>query len=817
MNPQSQSSDISKLPDFRKKATGRIPQHVAPAEEATGPEPRKLDGRIPRPITLANQIEKAVAPLPPYKADESDSIRRMRQETQELLDKYGDFTIPNLDERYDVIRALQDDAFNEATGHAHTAHYFPNKDRRDQLLTRRPEIARTILEKLQSRVLLLTSETGSGKSTEIPPLVYWDMIARDNKPYSRIVCTQPKRLLAGTLFGHVAANVDSKPGDVIGLSVRGRRTEEPGAAIMYMTDGTLLAEVQHDPEVLATKYSVVIIDEAHERTQAIDLLLHFLKREILSEGSTLRLVIMSATLAHDIFFQFFKDCQVASYDITGPGPYPVADRYLEEEPRDDKELDHWTFLLIGRLIEKEKDMLIFLPGQPEIAALQAKLEDRLQTFQSAKPVRIYPLYSRQEQRASDAATQSHLKKGQEIRVILATNIAESGVTLPGIAAVVDTGRMKLDQFDHATWTDSLNTQQITRSSVRQRRGRVGRTEPGEFYTMYTRAAVDRMQENQTPALLRQCLLSEQLRLLRIYPGVRLDDLDLPEPLDPRSVVHCKWRLLAHGCVDPSGRLTKYGRMAASLPCDLPFAIMMLKGAYLNAWARSFAICVAAAFDVGDPHRLLRCSRSRLEKSYMDQYRCGDLQMYGEIGLDVLRPQDNFAPNELPWWGRDERKLVRDLGERARLLSLRLEGLTGRTMIEDEPYDPDARDSYIVQVIGPALKLQAASFYRPGKDPVYHNPTTQISGTIDPHSIVSARSYKDFQHEAKKLPYEWARNKADQLDREGLELSTFFYAQAIRLNVWDEKRSVWVATYRFKGILIAPLEEIQRLNPAFKAL
>ena len=738
---------------------------------------------------------------------------KMRKDQEYLLERYGGLRVDDLDERYRAIRKMENDPFNELTGHQHTKKFFNNLKQRDSLSTRRPDISRTLLEKIQNRILILTSATGSGKSTEVVTQIYLDMLNRDNRPYSLIACTQPKRLQAFNLYGHVSNNLDSRMGDVVGMAVRGERDVKDWTPISYVTDGTLLAEILNDPSVLQDKYGVIIIDEAHERTKAIDILLHFLKQEIMREGSTVRLVIMSATLDRDVFSKFFEGCPYDIYDVEGPSPFPVQEFFSSVEPHDHAACYQQALRRVEDLISERKDTLVFLPGQPEIEDFVRRLQASslvLNPF-GGRPVGIYTLYAKQSHDETEKALKSWLKKGQETRVIVATNLAESGVTLRGMVAVVNSGRAKLDDFHHQTWAEGLDVGMISKSSVRQRKGRVGRTEEGEYWAMFTNATYENMTQNQRPALLRQCLVAEQLRLLQIYPGVRLDAIDLPEPPDPPNVDACLNRLLAWGCIDEKGDLTQDGHDVAQLPCDVPFAIMMLVGARLNRWSRRFAICVAAAFDLGDPHRVLKHWKPHEDWVHLEEFAWGDVQMIGEIGLKLLRPEKNFEPV-----APEPVKYIRDLSRRARELSKRLDLIVPYNQAEVVPFNREDRDSYVCSIVGPALKLQTAYFYgQQGKNLEYRSPTAGVSGSIDSHSILSQNSFERFMSIAHKLPGPWAQELAAELKAKGVEQRTFYYTKLTWYNFNRPHKDEPVTRHRFSGLMVAPVTEIQRYNPSFQ--
>lgn len=424
-----------------------------------------------------------------------------------------------------------------------------------------------------SQILVFVGETGSGKTTQIPQFVLFDDL-----PHHRgkmVACTQPRRVAAMSVAKRVADELDVELGDEVGYSIRFEDKTSPKTILKYMTDGMLLREAMNDHNL--SKYSVIILDEAHERTLATDILMGLLK-EVVVRRPDLKIIIMSATLDAQKFQRYFNDAPL----LAVPGrTYPVEIFYTPEAERDYLEAAIRTVLQI-HATEPEGDILLFLTGEEEIedAARKIKLEvDEMIRETDAGPMKVYSLYGSlppyQQQQIFEPAPKG-LHGGRPGRkVIVSTNIAETSLTIDGIVFVVDPGFSKQKLYSPRIRVESLLVTPISRASAQQRAGRAGRTRPGKCFRLYTEEAFKKeLQETTYPELLRSNLSSTVLELKKL--GV--DDLvhfDFMDPPAPETMMRALEELNYLACLDDEGELTQLGHLASVFPLDPALAVMLI--------------------------------------------------------------------------------------------------------------------------------------------------------------------------------------------------------------------------------------------------
>ncbi|KAL7066149.1 putative ATP-dependent RNA helicase DHX8 [Cryptosporidium serpentis] len=456
----------------------------------------------------------------------------------------------------------------------------------------------------ENDVVIITGETGSGKTTQIPIFLHESGFTNNRKT---IAITQPRRIAAISLAKHVSVLLNSKIGDVVGYSVRFRSAVSYNTRIKFLTDGMLIREciAKNTP---FDNYSVVIIDEAHERSIRTDFLLGILHNAPLVNRKV-KIIIMSATFQYEEFVNFFnrqssdtKNFKIKCYNIPGR-QYPVKIYYLPEPEIDYIDATLITILTI-HLTKPKGDILVFLPGQDDILHLYNTLiekSDQINEFlklnghvdvyignqQSKTPqmLRMYIQYlysamtSEEQSRVFDKTPDNHRK------IILATNIAETSVTLPNITYVIDSGLEKQKYHFAETGLDALVVQEISKAAAIQRAGRAGRVKPGEVYRMYTVEGYEQMKISPIPDILRTSLSETILELLSILElsfestdkekssmiglnyniANKIFNFPFISPPRKESIMTSLQYLYRLGALDRSGAINELGHKLAILP------------------------------------------------------------------------------------------------------------------------------------------------------------------------------------------------------------------------------------------------------------
>ena len=426
----------------------------------------------------------------------------------------------------------------------------------------------------KSQILVFVGETGSGKTTQIPQFVLFDDLPQAQ--HKLIACTQPRRVAAMSVAQRVANEMDVNLGDEVGYSIRFEDVTSQKTVLKYMTDGMLLREAMNDHNL--QRYSTIILDEAHERTLATDILMGLLK-EVTQRRPDLKIIIMSATLDAQKFQSYFNNAPL----LAVPGrTHPVEIFYTEEPERDYVEAALRTVLQI-HATEPEGDILLFLTGEEEIedACRKISLEvDEMIREADAGPMKVYPLYGTlppaMQQRIFDPAPPARTEGGRPGRkCIVSTNIAETSLTIDGIVYVVDPGFSKQKIYNPRLRVESLLVSPISKASAQQRAGRAGRTRPGKCFRLYTEAAFKKeLNETTYPEVLRSNLSSTVLELKKLG----IDDLvhfDLMDPPAPETLMRALEELNFLACLDDDGELTHLGRLASSFPLDPALAVMLI--------------------------------------------------------------------------------------------------------------------------------------------------------------------------------------------------------------------------------------------------
>ncbi|PON61759.1 putative pre-mRNA-splicing factor ATP-dependent RNA helicase [Parasponia andersonii] len=433
-----------------------------------------------------------------------------------------------------------------------------------------------------NQTLILVGETGSGKTTQIPQFVLdaIDIETPDKRRKMMIACTQPRRVAAMSVSRRVAEEMDVTIGEEVGYSIRFEDCSSARTVLKYLTDGMLLREAMTDP--LLERYKVIVLDEAHERTLATDVLFGLLK-EVLKNRSDLKLVVMSATLEAEKFQGYFNGAPLMKV----PGRlHPVEIFYTQEPERDYLEAAIRTVVQI-HLCEPPGDILVFLTGEEEIEDACRKINKEVGNLgDQVGPVKVVPLYSSlppaMQQKIFDPAPPPLTEGGPPGRkIVVSTNIAETSLTIDGIVYVIDPGFSKQKVYNPRVRVESLLVSPISKASAHQRSGRAGRTQPGKCFRLYTEKSFNTELQPQTyPEILRSNLANTVLTLKKLG----IDDLvhfDFMDPPAPETLMRALEVLNYLGALDDEGNLTKLGEIMSEFPLDPQMSKMLVVSPEFN--------------------------------------------------------------------------------------------------------------------------------------------------------------------------------------------------------------------------------------------
>jgi ATP-dependent helicase HrpA len=428
-------------------------------------------------------------------------------------------------------------------------------------------------------VVIVCGETGSGKTTQLPKMLL------GSDPRLRIGHTQPRRIAARSVAARIAEELGTELGDRVGYKIRFQDQAGKRTAIKLMTDGILLAETQGDREL--RQYDRLIIDEAHERSLNIDFLLGYLKR-LVEVRKALKVVVTSATIDAERFSKHFGGAPVI--EVSGR-LYPVEIRYrpvagdAEDTTRDEEE-QALADAVDELCREGPGDILVFLPGEREI-------RDAAQVLRKNFRGEILPLYSR----LSAAEQDRVFKPGKERRVVLATNVAETSLTVPRIRYVVDTGDARVKRYSYRNKVEMLRVEPISQAAAQQRAGRCGRVADGVCIRLYSEEDFARRPAFTDPELLRSSLASVILRAKSLGLG-EVETFPFLDPPSPRAIADGYDLLTELGAVDDEKKLTPIGNELARLPLDPRVARMLVAAREEHCLAQ--VRIIAAALSVQDP-------------------------------------------------------------------------------------------------------------------------------------------------------------------------------------------------------------------------
>lgn len=443
---------------------------------------------------------------------------------------------------------------------------------------RRDEIAKVINE---HQVVVLAGETGSGKTTQLPKIC----LDIGRGIFGQIGHTQPRRIAARTVADRIADELDVTLGQAVGYQVRFHEQANEASLIKLMTDGILLAEIQSDPYL--NKYDTLIIDEAHERSLNIDFILGYIK-QLLPKRRDLKVIITSATIDLERFSAHFDGAPII--EVSGR-TYPVELRYRpwQEEATDVSDAVLTTLEEIQtEAAGSAGDILVFLSGEREIREVSHAIKKA-----QLKHLEVLPLYARLSLSEQQRVFQNH--KGR--RVVLATNVAETSLTVPGIRYVIDTGRARISRYSLRTKVQRLPIEAISQASANQRMGRCGRVSNGVCYRLYSEDDFASRPEFTDAELLRTNLAAVVLQMLNLKMG-NVEDFPFVDKPDAR-LINDGYKLLAElGAVDSNTKITRLGKDVSKISVDPRFSRMLIEASRLGCLNE--LLIIVAALTVQDP-------------------------------------------------------------------------------------------------------------------------------------------------------------------------------------------------------------------------
>ncbi|MDD2918526.1 ATP-dependent RNA helicase HrpA [Rhodoferax sp.] len=454
------------------------------------------------------------------------------------------------------------------------------------------------------QVIIVCGETGSGKTTQLPKIALalgrgklnYPLLNPDGSrapPGKLIGHTQPRRIAASSVAKRIAEELHTTLGDVVGFKVRFQDRLSRDSSVKLMTDGILLAETQTDP--LLKAYDTIIIDEAHERSLNIDFLLGYLK-QILPRRPDLKVVVTSATIDAERFAEHFSSRQGPAPIIMVSGRmFPVEQRYRPFEEARDYDLNDAIADAVDELwrdVHNSGDILVFLPGEREIREAADHLRGHLSHQPLFRNAEVLPLFARLSQAEQDRIFDGHTGR----RIVLATNVAETSLTVPGIRYVIDVGTARMKRYSFRSKVEQLLVEPISQSSANQRAGRCGRVANGICIRLYEEKDFNSRPKFTDPEILRSSLAGVILRMKSLHLGV-VEDFPFIEKPSGRAIADGYQLLNELGAVDDANELTATGQELAKLPLDPRVGRMILEARTREALDE--VLVIASALSVQD--------------------------------------------------------------------------------------------------------------------------------------------------------------------------------------------------------------------------
>ncbi len=453
------------------------------------------------------------------------------------------------------------------------------------VVQKKDEIAKAIAE---NQVVVICGETGSGKTTQIPKIC----LELGRGVAGLIGHTQPRRIAARSVAARIAFELNTPVGGTVGFKIRFLDNVSPDAFVKVMTDGILLAETQRDR--FLNDYDTIIIDEAHERSLNIDFLLGYLK-QLLPKRPDLKLIITSATIDPQGFSKHFNNAPIV---MVSGRTFPVEVRYrpLESDREDEEDIEQIDGItrVVGEILAEKpaspmaRDILVFLPGEREIRETAEAI--RKSAF---RDLEVLPLYARLGADEQMRVFGAHSQR----RVVLATNVAETSLTVPGIGYVIDTGAARISRYNPRNKVQRLPIEPISRASADQRKGRCGRLAPGVCFRLFAEDQFLRRPEFTDPEILRTNLAAVILQMKALRLG-EVQDFPFLEPPDYRAIRDGFQTLHELGAIDEDNELTDIGLELARLPIDPRIGRMILQARHEDCLRE--VLIIATALAVQDP-------------------------------------------------------------------------------------------------------------------------------------------------------------------------------------------------------------------------
>ncbi|MBL7002904.1 MAG: ATP-dependent RNA helicase HrpA [Gammaproteobacteria bacterium] len=479
-----------------------------------------------------------------------------------------------------------------------------------------------------NQIVVLCGETGSGKTTQIPQLCFDLGLGQK----AQIAHTQPRRLAARSVAQRIASESNTELGDKVGYKVRFSEQVSKDNALIVMTDGMLLSEMNQDR--FLNQYEVIIIDEAHERSLNIDLLLGLLKN-LLTKRKDLKLIITSATIDTERFSTYFNQAPIIN--VSGR-TYPVEILY---RPLDEKN-DDLTLAIIKQVEQlnrkRPEDTLVFLPGERQIRDVAEKAN----SYFHGK-FDVLPLYGR----LSFSDQQKIFKPSNRAKIVLSTNVAETSLTVPGIRYVIDSGLVRMSRYSWRSKTQGLPIEKISQASANQRSGRCGRVAPGVAVRLYAEEDFEQRPEFTDPEILRTNLATVILQMTMLNMG-KLVDFDFIEAPDSR-LIKDGYRLLHEiKAVNSKDKITPLGRNIAKFPLDPRFSKMILTATQMGCLHE--ILVIVSALSIQDP-REVPAEQQQKARECHQQWRDdkSDFMSYYLLWLRIKEQKQQLSNNQFKKW------------------------------------------------------------------------------------------------------------------------------------------------------------------------
>ena len=511
----------------------------------------------------------------------------------------------------------------------------------DLPIAQKSELIKKTIE--ENQVTILCGETGSGKTTQLPKICLDIGLGIRGK----IAHTQPRRLAARAVSQRIAEELNTELGNEVGFKVRFSDQSNDNSYIKLMTDGILLAECNHDP--FLNQYDTVIIDEAHERSLNIDFLIGYLKR-LIKKRKDLKIIITSATIDPERFSKHFSDAPIIN--VSGR-TYPVEVRYRPYQSADNvtgenrgenkKDLQQGIVDAVNELSKIDRgDILVFLSGERDIReTADALSKEKSNRF--LDNTEVLPLLAR----LSNAEQNRIFHSSNKRRIILATNVAETSLTVPGIKYVIDSGVARISRYSWRSKIQRLPIEKISQASANQRKGRCGRVSSGVCIRLYDEDDFDQRDEFTEPEIKRTNLAAVILQMENLRLG-HIDDFPFVEPPEDRLINDGYKLLFELGAIDEQHQLTKTGKQIAHFPIDPKLARILLEANNESALAE--VLIIVSALATQDPReRPLDKQQAADEKHLVFKDKASDFIFYLNLWLAYHAEKKEVSNNQLRKW------------------------------------------------------------------------------------------------------------------------------------------------------------------------